>query len=300
MALKQLQVNLDEVADAMDQFDREISDWYLDTKTGQVISVSTEMMSSLDDGEEEDEEDAVVGWQAEALETARQIAEDADDRFHRIPEADRHEAYAIMEEFIHEVPDLRLRDRLARAISGKGAFRRFKDELSDHPDVRERWFEFEREQKRQWARDWLEELDIESTWEPPVPTQKASEGQPTIVGVDHVQITIPSGSEQAARDFYCGFLGLAEVEKPESLRGRGGLWLQCGDLPVHLGVEDADTRRATKAHVAYLVTDLPKWRDQLLKRGIPVIDSAPIPGYARFEFRDPFGNRVEFVQPTST
>jgi len=132
------------------------------------------------------------------------------------------------------------------------------------------------------------------------PGGKPDERQPRIVGVDHVQITIPVGCEQAAREFYCEFLGVAEISKPEPLRSRGGLWLQCGDLPVHVGVEDTEGRQSTKAHVAYVVTDLAKWRDRLQKRGIEVFESVPIPGYLRFEFRDPFGNRVELVQPTTT
>jgi catechol 2,3-dioxygenase-like lactoylglutathione lyase family enzyme len=117
-----------------------------------------------------------------------------------------------------------------------------------------------------------------------------------ITGVDHVQITIPPGAEEAARAFYCGLLGLPEVGKPASLRGRGGLWLQVGDRQVHLGVEDGVNRRATRAHVAYVVSDLEHWRAILSARGIEILDGVPIPGCERFEFRDPFGNRVEFMQ----
>ena len=35
-----------------------------------------------------------------------------------------------------------------------------------------------------------------------------------ILGVEHVQITIPVGAEREAREFYCYFLGLSEIEKP--------------------------------------------------------------------------------------
>lgn len=117
-----------------------------------------------------------------------------------------------------------------------------------------------------------------------------------ITGVDHVQITIPPGAEEAAQAFYCGLLGLPEVEKPASLKGRGGLWLQVGDRQVHVGVEDGVNRQATKAHVAYAVIDLGRWREVLFARGIEILDGVPIPGCERFEFRDPFGNRVEFIQ----
>ena len=117
-----------------------------------------------------------------------------------------------------------------------------------------------------------------------------------ILAIHHVQITVPVGSETAARSFYCNVLGLAEIEKPESLKSRGGLWLQVGDKQVHIGVEVGVDRPATKAHVAYAVGDLESWRARLLSHGIPVEEGIPIPGFARFEFRDPFGNRVEMIQ----
>lgn len=117
-----------------------------------------------------------------------------------------------------------------------------------------------------------------------------------IKAVHHTQITIPTGAVDAARDFYCELLGLAEVPKPESLAGRGGFWLQLGDHQVHVGTEDGVNRTSSKAHVAYLVTDLDGWREKLKSRDIVAVEGIQIPGYDRFEFRDPFGNRIEFLE----
>lgn len=119
---------------------------------------------------------------------------------------------------------------------------------------------------------------------------------PSLLQIHHAQITIPKGAENEARAFYCDLLGLTEIEKPESLKGRGGFWLQVGDRQVHVGTEDFDDRHKTKAHVAYLVNDLDEWRQKLENLGISIIDGIPIPHYQRFEFRDPFGNRVEFLE----
>ena len=47
-----------------------------------------------------------------------------------------------------------------------------------------------------------------------------------ITRLHHAQVTVPPGAEEEARRFYCGFLGLTEIEKPEALQPRGGLWLQ--------------------------------------------------------------------------
>ncbi len=132
-----------------------------------------------------------------------------------------------------------------------------------------------------------------------LPMQILYPRRPGIVRLHHAQITIPSGeeAEEQARDFYCRLLGLREIEKPESLQGRGGLWVELGEMQIHLGIEDKEVRRQTKAHLAYQVTDLDYWAARLQENGFSVETSIPIPGYQRFEFRDPFGNRVEFIEP---
>lgn len=117
-----------------------------------------------------------------------------------------------------------------------------------------------------------------------------------IKGVHHVQITIPKGAEEEGRNFYCGLLGLEEIEKPHSLKNRGGFWLQVGYREVHVGTEDHVDRKQTKAHIAYEVANIKQWKQRLQTAGIEPIDSIPIPGYERFEFQDPFGNRVEMIE----
>ncbi len=118
----------------------------------------------------------------------------------------------------------------------------------------------------------------------------------TIIGLHHVQITIPEGAEEEARQFYCSLLALPEIQKPESLQNRGGFWLQVGDRQVHIGTEGPVDRLATKAHIAYHVTDLAIWQQRLQEKGYDILNGIPIPGYQRFETRDPFGNRLEFIQ----
>lgn len=117
-----------------------------------------------------------------------------------------------------------------------------------------------------------------------------------ILGLHHAQITVPRGAEDQARSFYCGVLGLAEIPKPTSLADRGGIWLAVGDGSVHVGTEDGVERQRTKAHLAYEVNNLTQWRDHLTRQGVALLEGVPIPGFDRFELRDPFGNRVELIQ----
>ena len=119
----------------------------------------------------------------------------------------------------------------------------------------------------------------------------------TIQGLHHAQITVPSNKVDEARDFYLGLLGLEEIPKPENLLARGGFWMQLGTVEIHVGIQDDIDRHSNKGHIAYQVTHLDHWRKTLIDQGITILDSIPIIGYNRFEFRDPFGNRVEMIQP---
>ncbi|MBM7837918.1 catechol 2,3-dioxygenase-like lactoylglutathione lyase family enzyme [Alkalihalobacillus xiaoxiensis] len=117
-----------------------------------------------------------------------------------------------------------------------------------------------------------------------------------IKGIHHVQLTIPTGMEEEAITFYCGVLGLSQVEKPDSLKDRGGFWLSLGNQDVHVGTETDVDRLKTKAHIAYEVEGIAYWRERLKEKGFSILEGIPIPGFDRFEFRDPFGNRVELIE----
>lgn len=117
-----------------------------------------------------------------------------------------------------------------------------------------------------------------------------------IIGLDHVQVAAPIGSESAARRFYGGLLGLSELEKPEALRDRGGIWFACGAGQLHVGVTQ-DFSPATKAHPALRVrlTDLDLVAERLTTAGSKVQWDDAIPDTRRFYTADPWGNRIELI-----
>ena len=132
------------------------------------------------------------------------------------------------------------------------------------------------------------------TRDPALARQAMTEPEPLVRGFDHVQVTIPRGTEERARAFYGTLLGLKETAKPGPL---GRSWwpvVRGPGLDLHLGVEEPFTP-ATKAHIALLVRDLAKTRSALGDAGVVIVaDDADI-GIARFYALDPFGNRLKFI-----
>ena len=116
--------------------------------------------------------------------------------------------------------------------------------------------------------------------------------------LQHVQLAIPRGSEDACRQFYVGILGLTEVPKPPALAVRGGMWLRAEGVEIHLGVDD-DFRPAKKAHPAFIVTGFEGLVERLTASGIEIRWDESIPGTRRFHTSDNVGNRLEFIAPSA-
>ena len=117
--------------------------------------------------------------------------------------------------------------------------------------------------------------------------------------LDHVQVCVPRGTEEAARAFYGGLLGLEEVEKPEALRKNGGMWYSVADVQLHVGVEDEVA--PSKRHPAFEVEDAAGVRAYLEQHGVKTKDEPDIPGVAhRYSIFDPFGNRIELLEKTKS
>lgn len=116
-----------------------------------------------------------------------------------------------------------------------------------------------------------------------------------IIGLDHVQLAMPRGGEDAARGFYRDVLGLTELPKPADLAARGGCWFEGGGVSLHLGVEEPFAP-ARKAHPALLVGDLAALHSRLADNGVEFNHGTPLHGYVRGDVADPFGNRIELMQ----
>ncbi|HEV7193779.1 MAG TPA: VOC family protein [Jatrophihabitantaceae bacterium] len=112
----------------------------------------------------------------------------------------------------------------------------------------------------------------------------------------HTQLAMPAGEEDAARDFFVGVLGMAEIQKPPDLAARGGAWFRSGEVELHLGVE-AQFSPARKAHPGIVVSDLDDVAHRLSAAGQDATWDELFPGFRRIYAHDPFGNRLEFLEP---
>lgn len=182
--MKKLEINLSELASAMDDASMLI-DYYLDLETGEVVMLTNETRSDLEqiyeenfDPEAAEEFDLaellrqsnMPAWQQQMLLEADGVEQEYGSRYIGVPQAASHEGYSDMEDFIFTVQDPRVQAQLWQAIRGRGAFRRFKDVLAYYPRERERWFEFKDELMQQRVVGWLNSEGIEPVFAPrPVP-----------------------------------------------------------------------------------------------------------------------------------
>ena len=113
-------------------------------------------------------------------------------------------------------------------------------------------------------------------------------------GIDHVQLAAPPGCEGEARRFFGELLGLEELEKPESLRSRGGVWFRVGAQQLHIGADETFAP-ARKAHPAFAVSRYDELVSRLRAAGEDMVEDSSLPGVNRCYLSDPWANRIELV-----
>ena len=106
---------------------------------------------------------------------------------------------------------------------------------------------------------------------------------------------MPKHQEASARAFYGTLLGLEELPKPPEAAARGGVWFKCGELQLHLGVEESFAP-ARKAHPAFRIRGYESLLETLSANGVAVNRDRTQPGVERAFVHDPFGNRIELIR----
>lgn len=112
--------------------------------------------------------------------------------------------------------------------------------------------------------------------------------------LDHIQICIPFGKEEEAREFYGNILKFKEIPKPTELLKNGGLWFEIGEIQFHIGCEEGENN--SKRHPAFEVENLNELRNYFNEQNVKIKEDIAIPGCERFSMIDPFNNRIEFLE----
>ncbi|MGE7835294.1 VOC family protein [Viridibacillus arvi] len=113
--------------------------------------------------------------------------------------------------------------------------------------------------------------------------------------IAHIQLAAPKGSEDEAKRFFGDILGFREIEKPELLRKRGGVWFEFANYQIHIGIEEPFSP-AKKAHPAFEIENIEALKSHLSKNEIKFIVDEDLPGANRIYINDPFGNRIEVLE----
>jgi hypothetical protein len=163
-ALRDLPVDLDDLSLALEG-DPLLTGGRIDLRTGDVHQIGplyeSDYLDQIDEDDSGGEDD------------------DDGDRWLRFDSLGSRPGFRDMVEFLETVTDERLADRLDRAPGGRGAFRRFKDELADVPGELARFHRYTDDRRRGRARQWL----AESGLRPTVPAEPTTPGRPAPHGL---------------------------------------------------------------------------------------------------------------------
>lgn len=130
---------------------------YINTQTGEVITLSREEMRAAED---EEPLENYPDWQKENIKQAIKILEDENEVYRGFTLRNEYNEYEIVEEFIGTLSEEKVRKELFGVIQGRGAFRRFKDGIREH-DVEKQWYEFKEKRVKELVIEWCEDKDLE-------------------------------------------------------------------------------------------------------------------------------------------
>lgn len=142
-------VKLDAIIEGMEcQSDERTS--YLNKKTGEVVTISDEEFSAVEDEEPIDD---YPEWQQENIEIAKEILET--DNYIALPDKYEIDEYHMMERFCLSIEDDKIRNFMYSGIKGRGAFRNFKNNIHRY-GLADAWYNYRDEAIKQIAIDWCE------------------------------------------------------------------------------------------------------------------------------------------------
>jgi len=118
----------------------------------------------------------------------------------------------------------------------------------------------------------------------------------TIRYLDHVHLAMPEGAESCAHVFYGRLLGIPDASFKPKTPSQSGCSFGHGTFKIHLETE-RNFRPECGAHPAFIVQNLRGLSTRLSAAGYGVTEAESIDGFDRIYVVDPFGHRIELVEP---
>src|ERR1700761_7292041 len=116
----------------------------------------------------------------------------------------------------------------------------------------------------------------------------------TFKRVNHINICVTPEQLEDAKAFYTDVIGLKQIPRPDHIFNSKGYWFDIGDIQLHLGIEPKMPK--STRHTAFEVEDVAAAKKQLEAHNVELVKEPQVPGWERFAFYDPFGNRIELIQ----
>lgn len=157
--MKALTVDFSLIAQCMRDLARESNEYFLDKNSGQVISISRDLIRSLTADNLEDREN-LPEWDAQMIPIARKIVLEGSPSFVRVPELYGRPGHQFRLAFTETVRTPKLKQRLRLALKGRGSCKRFKEILKESPDEQRRWTLFHENCWKEKISRWLESISI--------------------------------------------------------------------------------------------------------------------------------------------
>ncbi len=114
---------------------------------------------------------------------------------------------------------------------------------------------------------------------------------------NHINICVTPEQLEDAKVFYRDVIGLKLIPRPDHIFNSKGYWFDIGDIQLHISIEPQMPRSAR--HTAFEVEDVATAKKLLQEHHVELVKEPVVPGWDRFAFYDPFGNRIELIQIVS-
>lgn len=128
---------------------------FLNKETREIVYVSEEALGMAEDGEEPED---LPEWEQDELELAYEIIDESEN-FIQLPSPNDIDEYKMVENFCNDISDSKIKDALFSSIKGKGAFRRFKENLERFGLI-DAWYEYRENEYKKIAAEFCESHHI--------------------------------------------------------------------------------------------------------------------------------------------